>query len=92
MQTNKPQGTTQMTAPKTATTEMIQEPSKKVRIKALKEIDINGVRLKEGEEIEVSEELAQEFCRPFEGGFSFSGERNEDNPPRWKYQRAEIVQ
>lgn len=94
MQNNKQQGTSQMTAPQN-TTKMVSdnkpEAKEVVKIKALRKIHIDGRDIEPGEEVEVSPELAEEFCKQIEGHYSFSGERNEENPPRHKYQKAELV-
>jgi hypothetical protein len=69
-------------------TKMVAAP-KKVKIRAVTAIDYLGVQLKPGQEAEVSEEVAAEYCdRTFKGMFSFSGERDSKQATRNNIVRA----
>jgi hypothetical protein len=69
------------TAPKTEQ-QMVAPPAAKrlVKIRANQPIAYGDVTLAAGQEAEVSEEMAKEFCdRHFEGNYAFGGERSSES-------------
>jgi hypothetical protein len=82
-----------MEAPKKQT-EMVAASDKKakmVKIKALRDIRVDGKMVKPGEVVEVSSEEAQDFCKKYQGAFGFSGERPNNETVRQVFSRAELV-
>ena len=87
----KPQGNTQMTNPPESHTKMVAP--KRVRIEALTEINVLGKTLKAGDKALVSEEEAEEFCKPYKNlGYAFGGERSDHDAPRHEFVRAKRVE
>lgn len=70
------------------TTQLIAKP-KGVRIRANAAIAYEGITLGPGDEAEVSEEMAAEFCdRKFQGAYAFGGERGNGSAERHVHARA----
>jgi hypothetical protein len=78
----EPKAPVKMVAPKKA---------KAIKIKALRDIYVNGQIFKAGAEIECSEEDAKEFCTPISGPYNFSGHRNDNDAPFAQLFRAERI-
>ena len=85
-----------MAEQKTEVTRMVAPSGRKVRIEAIRPLAFNAddgtaIRLAPGQTAEVSEELAQQFCAPISGVYSFSGERSTPDASRHTVLRAKIV-
>lgn len=81
-----------MTAPPAASNMVAAPAKKKVKIRALQPIAVDGVTLAVGVVTEVDEEVAVEFCdKKFKGQYSFSGERGINSAERHMLVRAERV-
>lgn len=93
-QTNKETQKTTMVAPPQENTKMVA-PVKTVKIEVLRPI-CRGQGLEQrfhvpGETVEVTEEEANMFCKPFQGGFAFGGERSVKDSPKHEIVRAKRV-
>ncbi len=81
-----------MTAPQTASNMVAAQAKKKVKIRVLQPIVVDGATMAVGLVTEVDEEVAVEFCdRKFKGHYSFSGERGINSAERHIMVRAERV-
>lgn len=80
---------TQMVKPPQETTKMVAK--KTVKIEAIRTIAIGNTQLAPGEQIEVTEEQAEEFCKAYEGHYAFAGERGNHDAVRHQIARAKVV-
>jgi hypothetical protein len=77
------------------TTKMVSDPGstlKMVKIKTLRDIRLDpvGTIVKAGNEVEVTEEQAKEFCDlEIEGNYAFAGERANEAADRHRIRRAQ---
>lgn len=72
-----------------------EKQSGTVKIRALLPIEVQkdgkGLRVSPGQEVEIDSEQAEQFCRPVEGSYNFSGERANHEATRHVTRRAEKV-
>jgi len=66
-------------------------PTKVVKIRALRDIAVGEQRLPAGTEVEVTEELAADLCKPITGPYSFAGYRGDYDAQKAQIVRAERV-
>ena len=63
-------------------------PVKLVKLRAIRDISIDGNIYPPGSEVDCPEDLAQELCTPVEGSYAFSGHRSDNDAQKHQLVRA----